>query len=147
MPVIPKGIAPFTIKAPLTTGDKGEPSDSILKDAKRVFDFIEDERHLTALDLYKSVKSRVETWDRAHKRKIHKKAHKPNARSFLGVGGGRAAKRLEAATTPEDREFSDAKAFLQVRHQKIIKLEVGRRLLTLSNDLYLHGSLQYFHTV
>jgi len=69
MPVIPNGILPFTIKAPLTSTDKGQPTDDILNDAKRVFDFIEDERHLTALDLYKSVMNRITAWDKAHKRK------------------------------------------------------------------------------
>ena len=60
MPAIPKGIPPFSIKAPLTSQyTDGAPTESILQDAKRVFDFVEDERHLTAHELYKSVKGRI----------------------------------------------------------------------------------------
>lgn len=144
MPVIPKGIAPFTIKAPLTTGDKGEPTASVLQDAKRVFDFIEDERHLMALDLYQSVKKRIDSWDKAHKKKTGILPHHNNSSSrqssnantttnsnskptkkplqFLNRG---AAKKVEVVTSPEDVEYSDAKAFLQTRHPQIIKLEVS----------------------
>ena len=121
MPVIPKGIPPFTIKAPLTSTDRtGAPTDDVLHDAKRVFDLIEDERHLTAMQLYKSVKTRVETWDKAHKR-------------FLNAGSGKRGllgrkQKAEKHTTPaQDRVFSDAKAFLQQRHTQIVKLEVSGR--------------------
>ena len=136
MPVIPKGITPFTIKAPLTSTDQGEPTDDILGDTKRVFNFIQDERHLTALQLYKVVKSRIETWDKAHKKKAAQKGrglHKGGG--FLGGGGRKkaATERTAGITSgAQDQAFSDAKAFLQARHAQIIKLEVSFRELALS---------------
>lgn len=133
MPVIPPGIAPYSIQPPLTTGDKGTPTDRILRDAKRVFDLIEDERHLTAMELYKTVKERIDAWDRARKRKSSNTSNrgggggnnKNKVKGFLGGGGrGKNIAKLEAASTPEDMEYSDAKAFLQARHPQIIKLQV-----------------------
>lgn len=41
-----------------TVGDAGKPSQSVTDDLKRVLDLIEDERHLVAYDLYRSVQSR-----------------------------------------------------------------------------------------
>ena len=128
MPVIPKGIPPFSIKAPLTSQyTDGAPTESILQDAKRVFDFIEDERHLTAYELYKSVKNRIETWDRAHKQKHQRPGH--GKRTFFG---GKSKKtQPNANTTPEDQEYSNAKAFLQARNAQIVKLEVRKQHLFL----------------
>ena len=60
MPVFPAGVTPYTIRPPLTTGDDGQPSDSLWRDAQRVLDLIEDERHLTAQDLLHHVQERCQ---------------------------------------------------------------------------------------
>ena len=48
-----------TIKKPSTSNDSGIPSSSCTADIKRVFRFIEDERHLIANGLYQDVLSRI----------------------------------------------------------------------------------------
>jgi hypothetical protein len=123
MPVVPKGISPFTIRPPLTSADMGAPSASILKDAQRVLDFIEDERHLTALKLYESVKSRIDTWDGTRKKRAS--TRNPNK------GGWRGAKSAAGDSTPQDIDFSDAKAFLQGKQTKIVKLQVRSAWMTI----------------
>jgi len=60
MPVTPHNVPRFEIRPPCTLNDDGEPSASLLNDAKRVFDFIEDERHLTAERLLQSVHERLQ---------------------------------------------------------------------------------------
>ena len=62
MPIIPDCIPPFEIKAPTTSGDDGAPTLSILKDAERVFAFMNDERHLIAEKMYLDVKHRLDEW-------------------------------------------------------------------------------------
>jgi hypothetical protein len=59
MPVFHEGIPKFTIQPPLTTGDTGQPTSSLLLDTERIFALIEDERHLTARKLYQSVLARL----------------------------------------------------------------------------------------
>mmetsp|Transcript_6128 Transcript_6128/g.12285 ORF Transcript_6128/g.12285 Transcript_6128/m.12285 type:complete len:951 (+) Transcript_6128:32-2884(+) len=132
MPVIPHGIAPFTIKAPLTSTDPGQPTDNIFDDARRIFAFIEDERHLTALELHKSVMSRIMAWDKAHKRKgrlgSSSSSNNNKQHRSLFLGGGRHNRKnvtTEAAlaAAAADQAHSDAKAFLKERHPQIVKLE------------------------
>jgi hypothetical protein len=48
------------IKPLATVGDKGKPSGSLSKDLRRVVNFIEDERHLVAYELYQNARGR---WD------------------------------------------------------------------------------------
>ena len=130
MPVIPKGIAPFSIKAPVTSHYlDGSPSDSILQDAKRVFDFIQDERHLTAHELYKTVTSRMETWDKAQKQQ-QRASQRGGGNNKRGFFGNRNNKKADAAaatatTAAQDAEYAKAKAFLQARQAQIVKLEVS----------------------
>ncbi|KAL7566764.1 hypothetical protein ACA910_019362 [Epithemia clementina (nom. ined.)] len=81
MPVFPPGIEPYTIRPPLTTGDKGDVSDSILHDARRVLDFMEDERHLTAQTLLHSVQERIHAWDEAHPSPSSTHHHQPPLQS------------------------------------------------------------------
>lgn len=51
---------PRVVIKPLSTeGDSGKPTASILDDLLRVLDFIEDERHLVAYDLYLNIQSRM----------------------------------------------------------------------------------------
>ena len=50
----------YKIKAPTTTNDSGEPSDLCFFDAKRVLRLIEDERYLSAQELYNSILDRLQ---------------------------------------------------------------------------------------
>jgi hypothetical protein len=50
----------YKIKAPTTTNDSGEPSDRCFFDAKRVLRLIEDERYLSAQELYNSILDRLQ---------------------------------------------------------------------------------------
>jgi hypothetical protein len=52
-------VPPLTIKKPSTSDDNGTPSTSCVADIKRVFRFIEDERHLIANGLYQDVLNRI----------------------------------------------------------------------------------------
>ncbi len=49
----------FRITKPTTSKDDGTPSNSCFEDIKRVFRFIEDERHLIAQGLYHNVLERL----------------------------------------------------------------------------------------
>jgi len=49
----------YTIRYPTTSRDDGSPTDDILKDTNRIFDFIHDERHITAYKLYMDVLCRL----------------------------------------------------------------------------------------
>ena len=54
------GDRPGVVIKPLSTeGDSGKPTANILDDLLRVLDFIEDERHLVAFDLYLNIQSRL----------------------------------------------------------------------------------------
>lgn len=68
MPVIPTGIPAYQIRPPfVAASDKcGEPSSDILIDTRRIFDLIEDERHLTAHKLLVSVQKRIKEWNIEH---------------------------------------------------------------------------------
>ena len=52
----------FKLSKPTTSDDAGTPSSSCFEDAKRVFRFIEDERHLIAQGLYHDVLRRLREW-------------------------------------------------------------------------------------
>ncbi|MGK3741796.1 MAG: hypothetical protein ACI90V_008650 [Bacillariaceae sp.] len=56
----------FKIKAPTTTNDNGEPSDQCFFDAKRVLRLIEDERYLSAQELYSSILDRLQESENAN---------------------------------------------------------------------------------
>jgi CRISPR/Cas system CMR-associated protein Cmr5 small subunit len=85
MPVIPHGIPPYTIRPPLTTDDDGKPTSSIAKDAHRVLDLIEDERHLTALALFESVRERINEWKHMTEKKQHQHKHHKHLKSIFHV--------------------------------------------------------------
>ena len=53
----------YAIKPLSTVGDSGKPSHSVANDLRRVVNFIQDERHLVAHELYEDVKSRLENLD------------------------------------------------------------------------------------
>lgn len=101
----------FTIKPPCTNGDYGAPSPHVLKDAKRVFEFIEDERHLTAQTLLHDIQRRIKEADKsisAEKSKRH-----------LGRRKG-----IVAANGVERKELEEVKALLHSKKDVITKLEV-----------------------
>jgi hypothetical protein len=68
----------YTIRPPLTIRDDGQPTASIVLDAQRVFDFIQDERHLTAQKLYHSVLDRLPPLEEANP--VHTKSSSPFGR-------------------------------------------------------------------
>jgi hypothetical protein len=106
MPVIPTGIPAYQIRPPLTTGDKGEPStgeSSILTDTRRIFDLIEDERHLTAHALLVSVQKRLEEWSNTtHHHEQQQDDHINNIKTSgaLMILPPGLAKQLAKFTTP-----------------------------------------------
>lgn len=77
----------FKIKPPTTTNDTGDPTDSCLFDAKRVLRLIEDERYLSAQELYHSIKERFEAENSdandAVRRKVDASNRKKSMRSLL----------------------------------------------------------------
>jgi hypothetical protein len=111
----------FTIRPPCTTGDSGDPGPSLGKDAERVFDFIEDERHLTAHDLLKDVRRRIKEQEAIVTRNSTRSSKRKPSRLAI-------IKRKEAAkseTEQLDREELDrAKEILNSKKAAIDKLEV-----------------------
>lgn len=91
MPVTPLGVEPFKIQPPITSSlDDGRPSTSLLQDAQRVFDLMQDERHLTAEDLLKTVEERLvvpETTRRKHlfPGRKERAAHRATATALLEI--------------------------------------------------------------
>mmetsp|Transcript_17862 Transcript_17862/g.41826 ORF Transcript_17862/g.41826 Transcript_17862/m.41826 type:complete len:948 (+) Transcript_17862:275-3118(+) len=133
MPVIPSGIEPFVITAPLTSGDLGEPSSSVKKDTKRVFDFITDERHLTAEDLLKSVNERIDTWQTEQDRQEAEKAASPRSRgSFNRLRSSRKLREKEAEEALVNSEYEQAKALLEQNEAKLEVLGHRCRLFRLA---------------
>ena len=142
MPVVPPGITPYTITAPLTTGDLGQPSESIQKDTERILDFITDERHLTAQDLLHNVLERLEAWER--KQQQDKESETTGAsqsqslrRSSLLKSANRISfnkKQREkeaaeaAAKAAVDQEYIDARALLDEKRETLEILEHRCRL-------------------
>ena len=63
---------PYEIMPPMTSGDKGVPTKSLLKDVERIFMFIHDERHLIAHELYQSVQRRLREWQQKHAKESQK---------------------------------------------------------------------------
>lgn len=120
MPVIPPNVPAFTITAPLTTGDKGQPSASIALDVKRVWDLIQDERHLVADSLYQSVKERVDAWQ--SKQQQHDQQHLRHHKR----GMRRVKKHHPSKVDSEaDKEMKETIHLLQERKDIIEKLEVS----------------------
>jgi hypothetical protein len=62
MPVIPDNVPPFQILPPSTSGDNGEPSASLWKDAKRMIRLVHDERLLVAEKLLLDIRRRLDDW-------------------------------------------------------------------------------------
>lgn len=86
--VLPK----FEIRPPSTLKDDGKISASLSKDVQRIFQFIDDERHLTAHTLLHSIYDRINSWESKYDIKIdaahhhqHHHQHTNNATTKNGV--------------------------------------------------------------
>lgn len=137
MPVFAANVPPFEIRPPTTTGDKGDPSDSILQDAHRIFALIDDERHLVAHKLYRNVRERLNEWwklqssnDKGGGRRkavsaTSSRSASPVRSVFVKFTTGKRKKnQVHAHTTGE--EYEQALEFLASRKDQIDKLEVGK---------------------
>jgi hypothetical protein len=110
----------FTIRPPCTTGDSGDPGPSLGKDVERVFDFIEDERHLTAHDLLKDVRRRIKEQEAIATRNSTRSSKRKPSR--LAIIKRKESAKLE--TEQLDREELDrAKEILNSNNAAIDKLE------------------------
>jgi hypothetical protein len=101
----------FVIRPPTTTNDDGRPGDSLLQDTKRIFAFIEDERHLAAYKLYESVIQRLE--------KVAKKSP-PRPSRFR-----RSKSREEVEFEGTQHDAQGARTLLESRKADIEKLKVS----------------------
>jgi len=137
--VFVRGVPRFAIRPPCTSGDKGEPSASVLKDAHRVLALIEDERHLTAQKLYHDVKRRIEQCEtpsvretspkRKHRLNLHRRKQ-PSPEELSKEKDVRDAKKLVESKEPEldklEVRFSDVK--VESRPEETVK-EMAYQLL------------------
>jgi len=79
----------YEIKPPLTTGDKGGATPCVRRDAQRVLDLADDERHLVAARLLETVKRRVAEWEVEQQKKYRgDRRHPQQQQQSEGEGGG-----------------------------------------------------------
>lgn len=104
----------FSIRPPVTAGDKGDPSESILKDTERIFALIEDERHLVAHRLYENVIRRIQQLE---DQGPVKKKSRGKLKTFL--------RKESSALSKEQEEIHLAKTKLKENEIGLQKLEVG----------------------
>lgn len=128
MVVKPQHVPPFVVKPPGTVSDDGAPSQSVYKDATRVFAFIEDERHLTAQTLLHSVQERYNAWD--ERRRAHH--HHPNL-----FHHGKKHKEKVQAREKEAQEMEKTQKLLASKKAVIEILEVG----SVARSIVLFGRL------
>jgi len=102
----------YSIRPPSTTGDDGQPSNSLLRDVRRVFALMQDERILVAHALHQNVMSRLEEW------KIHEKEQSA-ARRIRHFAARRTS--VEEA---EDHECRAANDILESKQQELDSLNV-----------------------
>ena len=101
---------PIRIKPPSTGASAASPTDSLFKDAERVFLLIEDERHLSALSLYHNLLERLDP--------IPEESGSPNKR--LGKVFKRGRK-----TKEKSRDEEKARQLLNSREKELDSLQVG----------------------
>jgi hypothetical protein len=128
MPVTPPGVAPFPIRPPCTIGDDGSPTLSILLDVQRVFNFIDDERHLTAQNLLHTVQSRmVEYEQNEHHTTLPQNGVKQQRKPHMVLFHKRQEKVKPLENEPIDQEkleMQKVKDMLISKHAVVEKLEV-----------------------
>lgn len=127
MPVTPHGVPAFTIRPPCTIHDDGAPTDSLRRDADRVFLLIEDERHLTAEALLASVQERVAAALIEPGGLSSLTLHKPKKSMFHGK---RDKKEATDALEKKTAEVQQLKNFLASKSAVIHTLEVSDRRST-----------------
>jgi hypothetical protein len=145
MPFIPSGLPGFTIRPPCTLHDAtGEPSNDLYADVKRVFDFIDDERHLTAHRLWCSVQQRLQEAEHRYQQQQQKQqlSASSSLNRKIGVGIGsifshsqnlhRKKKERRGASVHFENLYHDIqkiKELLERKKNLIDKLEVRTLLL------------------
>lgn len=114
-----KSAGRFKIKPPTTTNDTGDPTDSCLFDAKRVLRLIEDERYLSAQELYHSIKERFEAENSdandAVRRKVDASNRKKSMRSLL---------KRQKSTKKVNENHVKARQLLDDNDDNLTKMEV-----------------------
>ena len=139
------------IKPIKTEGDSGKPSSHIFDDLLRVLDFIEDERHLVAYDLYLNIESRLERLKKLKEDHTQAKAEK----ALQGVDRGkksswnRKAKESKTAKAvdPFDENLYDKTVHLLREHKQefdLLKVRF-RKMIHLECILELFYSLKISH--
>lgn len=135
MPVIPRGLSGFTIRPPCTLHDaKGEPTDDLYEDVKRVFDFIDDERHLTAHRLWNSVQKRIQE----RQQEMTQQQQQQQSVSSKRKAGGIFSHSQHRRTTKDkavhfeklDHEMQKINDLLDKQKNTIEKLQVGQEKRT-----------------
>ena len=111
---------PYEIMPPMTSGDKGVPTKSLLKDVERIFMFIHDERHLIAHELYQSVQRRLREWQLKHAKEAQKHKSKGPA-LFQSAAAIKAREQYEK----KEEDANKAKELLEKQASVIDKLEVS----------------------
>jgi hypothetical protein len=134
MPVIPHGIPHFIIRPPMTTSDDGKPSESVARDVQRVFDLMEDERHLIALSLYENARERVNEWKHMKEKKGQKNHHKHLKAMFHSKSKDYDSK------SKLDKEMKNAIELLDSKKEVLEKLEVRQR-----KNVYLLLATTFIH--
>lgn len=116
-------LAPPRIKPPCTDAKAALPTESIYDDVQRVFDLIEDERHMSAYSLYTSALERLNPPDLSDK-KNDSPNRKVNFRrtSNHGVFHKKSKKGKEKAD-----EVEQARQMLKERKNELDDLQVGNR--------------------
>mmetsp|Transcript_8049 Transcript_8049/g.11680 ORF Transcript_8049/g.11680 Transcript_8049/m.11680 type:complete len:877 (-) Transcript_8049:46-2676(-) len=99
----------FTIKFPSTTKDNGSPSYDLMNDCNRVFALIDDERHITAQQLYTSIQKRMAGYS--------SKFHSPTKNGILRRRKNR--KLVDA----ENEKFRAVEEFLATRRYQLQDLQ------------------------
>lgn len=121
----------YVIRKPTTTRDNGAPTGSLMGDTRRIFAFIQDERHLTAQKLHLSVKERVDQLDRQFQREAAGEAAPSKPKPRRGLGRRKRKKeKAEEADSPAKREWKTVKGLLESKRTTLEKLEVSNPLST-----------------
>lgn len=125
------GSRPLLIKALSSVGDAGTPSNSIARDAQRVMNFMLDERHLVAYNLYCNVQDRLDDMEETRREYMAKNnganpsstaRQSNNKRSMFRLPRPAAAAKAEAFN---EEEYKKVKAILDKHKEKLEFLQVS----------------------
>ncbi|CAB9511255.1 expressed unknown protein [Seminavis robusta] len=120
----------LVIRPLASVGDSGKPSTSVSKDLRRVSNFIEDERHLVAYELYRNVKPRWEALiheKRGYDAAATEKANEKKGRAWMKKGANEEEKF-------DLKEFEAANAIFQKHKEKFALLMKRAPLLLECRD-------------